>query len=224
MTIETRNVVSMQNYRNRPVHAALSQIEDYWTGLRGSRLVPARADIDPRAISQSLEYAFILERVAKGLGRFRLAGMHLNDLMGMEVRGMPLTAMVLPKSRAAVSDALEGVFDEPAIVRMTLRSPASMGRPPLEAQLLLLPLRSDLGDVSRVLGCLVSDGKMGRAPRRFDVVEESRRTLIGYGDVRSAPAAAETEAVETSSGEDTAALASTEATSGVPHLRLVTSD
>jgi hypothetical protein len=187
VTIEMPTIVSLQAYREKPVHSAVSQVEAYWNSLRGTRLVPARADIDPRGIAPALEYSFILERVAKGLGRFRLAGMHLNDLMGMEVRGMPLTAMILPESRPLVSEALEAVFDEPSIVKMTLRSASSMGRPPVEAQLLLLPLRSDLGDVSRVLGCLVSDGKIGRTPRRFDVIDQTRRTLVGQDDIRPLP-------------------------------------
>ncbi len=209
-------VVSLQEYRNRPIHSALSQVEEYWNSLRKGRLMPARADVDPRGIAQSLEYTFVLERVAKGLARFRLAGMHLNDLMGMEVRGMPLTAMILPKFRPIVGDALEAVFDEPAIARMTLRSAASIGRPALEAQLLLMPLRSDLGDVSRILGCLVSEGEMGRAPRRFDVAEHSRRTLIGYSDV---PNVATPQA--TPEGSETDAPRSRRRPHA-PHLTLVT--
>ena len=217
MTSEIQTVVSLDKYRNRPTHSVLLQVEAYWDSIRQDRLVPARADVDPRGIEQALEYAFVLERVAKGLARFRLAGMHLNDLMGMEVRGMPLTAMILPNSRPLVSGAMEAVFDEPAISRMTLRSAPAMGRPALEAQLLLLPLRSDLGDVSRVLGCLVADGDIGRAPRRFDVVEQNRSTLVGYGDVRPVPAAEPTFAA---SAPDLVQPKPKRA----PHLTLVKSD
>jgi hypothetical protein len=34
----------------------------------------------------------------------------------------------------------------------------------------MLPLRSDLGDVSRALGCLVTHGPVGRSPRRFEIM------------------------------------------------------
>ncbi|MEM1421046.1 MAG: PAS domain-containing protein, partial [Pseudomonadota bacterium] len=59
-------------------HPGLSLVEAYWEGLRAGRLVPRRADVDPRGIDQALEYSFILERIAPGMARFRLAGMHLN--------------------------------------------------------------------------------------------------------------------------------------------------
>ena len=66
------------------------------------RAVPMRSDVDPRGIERSLEHAFILERIAPQMARFRLAGMHLTDLMGMEVRGMPTTALFAPAARAAL--------------------------------------------------------------------------------------------------------------------------
>jgi hypothetical protein len=175
-------VVSLADFRVHAQHGALGQIEAYWEGLRNGRIMPARSEVDPRGISGVLEHAFILERVARGIGRFRLAGMHLNDIMGMEVRGMPLTALILPESRDAMGEALAAVFDEPAIVRLTLASDTGLGRGPMDAKMALLPLRSDLGDVSRVLGCFVANGKVGRAPRRFAIAAESRQTLIGFGE------------------------------------------
>lgn len=142
----------------------------YWEGLRRGRLVPNRSDIDPRGIDSGLEYAFIIERVAPGMGRFRLAGMHLNDLMGMEVRGMPLTALFAPAGRKRVAEVTEAVFTGPAVAELELVAETGIGKPPLKARLLILPLKSDLGDVNRALGCLIAEGdEIGRTPRRFDV-------------------------------------------------------
>ena len=183
-----QTIVSLADFREQTQQGAIGQVEAYWEGLRKGRIMPARAEVDPRGISGVLEHAFILERVARGIGRFRLAGMHLNDVMGMEVRGMPLTALILPDSRDEMNAALASVFDEPAIVRLTLTSDTGLGRSQMDAKMVLLPLRSDLGDVSRVLGCFVSNGKIGRAPRRFAITAESRQTLIGYGEsVRPQP-------------------------------------
>jgi len=53
---------------------------------------------------------------------------------------------------------------------MDLCSHAGPGRANLRGTLVMLPLRSDLGDVSRALGCLVKTGSAGRTPRRFDIV------------------------------------------------------
>ena len=68
----------------------LADLRSYWDSLRKGRAVPDRADVEPKGIRRALDYAFILERIAPGAARFRLAGRHLVDLMGMEVRGMPV--------------------------------------------------------------------------------------------------------------------------------------
>lgn len=176
--VEGREIVSLNEYRESVQHPALSLVEAYWEGLREGRLVPRRAEVDPRGIDQALEYAFILERIAPGMARFRLAGMHLNDLMGMEVRGMPLTSFFVPDARSLISETLEHVFEEPATARLSLAGESGLGKPDLEAELLLLPLKSDLGDISRVLGCLVARGDIGRTPRRFSITETRRNPLL----------------------------------------------
>lgn len=156
-----------------------SKLDRYWRDLKGPRLVPSRAQVDPRAIEDCLEYAFILERVAPGLARFRLAGMHLNDLMGMEVRGMPMTCLFPPDARSRVADTLEEVFSGPATARLALRGDSGLGRPPITAELSLLPMTSDFGDISRVLGALTTQGGIGRTPRRFEVTEIEVNPLTG---------------------------------------------
>ena len=51
-----------------------------------------------------LEYAFILEkRRPPGRRVSGWLGMHLTDLMGMEVRGMPLTALFTPEAQRSRS-------------------------------------------------------------------------------------------------------------------------
>lgn len=166
---DDQRVVSLNRYVKDMRPAVIQEIEAYWYGLRAGRAVPLRSEIDPRGIERGLEYAFILERIAPGLARFRLAGMHLNDLMGMEVRGMPFTSLFTPPGRKHVQSLLESVFNGPEIAEIALKAERSVGKPPLDAQLILLPLQSDLGDISRVLGCMVSNGAVGRTPRRFEV-------------------------------------------------------
>ena len=163
------NVISMFGDKPECRFPEIKQIEAYWESLRMGRMVPTRAEVDPRGMEHALEYAFILERIAPGLARVRLNGMHLNDLLGMEVRGMPFTSFFTPKARREVTDVLEKVFDGPQTAELTLAGERSIGKPALEAKIILLPLRSDLGEVSRIVGALVSKGEIGRAPRRFDI-------------------------------------------------------
>lgn len=143
----------------------------YWAGQRRGRDIPHRSAIDPRAIEPLLPHVFIAERIAPGLARLRVAGTHLGDLMGMEVRGMPLSALVTPCCRDALALALVELFDGPATLRLRLLSEGGAGRAALTGTLLILPLSSDLGDVSRALGCLVTDGPPDRAPRRFRITD-----------------------------------------------------
>lgn len=158
----------------------LQAFEMYWNKVRGNRLVPSRCEIDPRGLEGSLSHAFILERITGGLARFRIAGSHLSDLTGLELRHMPISALFGPSSRDVLSGALTAAFDEPAIVRMQISSPGGFARTELTGEMVLLPLRSDLGDIDRVLGGLILDGQIGRTPRRIEILSEKRQSLVGY--------------------------------------------
>ena len=141
----------------------------YWAGKRHGADLPKRAEIDPRGIEPLLQHAFIAERIAPGLARFRIAGSHLSDLMGMEVRGMPVSSFIDPADRDTLARDLVELFDRPARIELDIQSGGGFGRGHLPGRIVMLPLRSDLGDVSRALGCLVTRGALGRIPRRFQI-------------------------------------------------------
>ncbi|WP_170338597.1 PAS domain-containing protein [Ruegeria arenilitoris] len=175
-------IIAMDRFDSGRSLSPIRQAEAYWTALLSGDGVPKRSQIDPRGLENILEYTFILERIAPGLARFRLAGSHLNKIAGMEVRGMPLTAFFDPSARDQVSETLEEVFAAPAIGEFSLVSKGKLGRTRLQARMILLPLRSDLGDVSRVLGVMVSDGTIGATPRRFGIADTRIRTLVNIQD------------------------------------------
>ncbi|MDU9003271.1 PAS domain-containing protein [Sedimentitalea todarodis] len=174
---DTGKVVAMDRFRSGASLSPIRQAEAYWSALRDGAEIPFRSQIDPRGLEQVLEYAFILERVAPGVGRFRLAGQHLCQLAGMEVRGMPVTSFFTTDGREGMAAMLEYVFDTPAVAELCLTGERQSLRGPCEARMILLPLKSDLGDCSRILGVLVADGDFGRAPRRFDIVDTQIRDL-----------------------------------------------
>ena len=219
-TRRAQNVIEMSEYQPGPGFPAIAQVESYWEALRRGRLLPARADVDPRGIEQALEHAFVLERVAVGVGRIRVAGSHLGALMGMEVRGMPLTCLIAPADRPTVARALEETLQMPAVTTLDLEAPAGIGRGALVARMLLLPLTSDLGDVSRVLGCLVARGDIGAAPRRFEVT--AVRTVPLAPQAAAEPAVRLPEAPGFAEPQRSFAEAGT--TRRPPYLRLVKSD
>lgn len=178
-------VVSLSGAESAMHYRVIAEVRAYWEALRKGRTVPSRAEVDPRGIERALENAFIAERIAPGMARFRLAGMHLNDLMGMEVRGMPLTSFFAPEARKRLADVLEAVFQGPEVAELTLVAESGIGKPPLNAKLLILPLKSDLGDVNRALGCLVSEGKIGRTPRRFTLRAVEMNPIVAGAPTRA---------------------------------------
>ena len=229
-------VVALAGRRGPRRFPVLDDVERYWDALRGERLLPLRSEVDPRGIEGALDSAFVVERIAPGIARFRLAGSHLVDLMGSEVRGMPLSVLFTGESRAELAEAVEGVFSGPETLRLTLAGERGLARPTLGAQMLLLPLRSDLGDVTRALGCLVSEGPIGRAPRRMVIRSVERTDVLDARRVaqaavhaapdplsHAAPPAAPSRrlappAREVASGQDEPRLRSVP---GAPHLRVV---
>lgn len=208
-----RGVVPLLSGRRGPlIGSPVDGVHRYWSALRGDRLVPLRSEIDPRGIEGALDCAFILERIAPGIARFRLAGSQLVELMDAEVRGMPLSILFAPDSRPALAEAVEGVFCGPETLRLTLSGERGFARPQMRAEMVILPLKSDLGDVSRALGCFGSAGGLGRGPRRL-VIEEVERVDLLAGRPVEAPAGAEEPAE--------AAAQRLRPVPGAPHLRVV---
>lgn len=202
-------VISMNQRGDGRRHPALAGVEGYWQALRDGDGIPFRSQISPRGLEHALEYAFVLERIAPGIARLRIAGSHLVALMGMEVRGMPLTAFFNATARPHVSEAVESVFSDSAMADLQVAAPRGLGRPGLEGQMLLLPLRSDSGAVDRALGCLVTEGAIGRQPRQL---------TLSSAEMRDPPAPAQKPAAFAE------AAAVYQPRPDVPYLRLVKTD
>jgi len=156
---------------------AIAQVEGYWQGLYESGEIPPRSAVDPRGMEDALEYAFLLERIAPGVGRIRLSGRHLNDILGMEVRGMPLTALFAPSARSQIANAIERVCNGPRLADLEVSSKGGPGRAQMDGRLFMAPLVGDNGRTNRVLACLQTKGVIGRTPRRFDTAHCATRHL-----------------------------------------------
>lgn len=161
----------------------MSEMHEYWQSLRRNGSVPLRADVKPDAISKILDYSFLIERVAPGMARLRLAGQHMGDLMGMDLRGMPLCTVINQDSRKQMCKITETVFRAPQIAEMKLFAQSAQGSPGTNGRMLLLPLKSDLDDVTRALGCLVSDGTRATKPQRFDLTGAKFTPVIHGGKI-----------------------------------------
>lgn len=192
--------------------ATLQAVRGYWEALRQNGNLPRRDQIDSRGLAVALDKVFLVERIAAGQARFRLAGMQLNDLMAMDVRGMPLSSLFDPAARVRLAAELEQLFEAPSVLEIWLEAERGVGRPALSARMLLLPLVGSSGEPGLALGCLVGEGSLGRAPRRFAIAGMVRE-LIAQPGLRVAP-----EAVVAA-----VALPSPPRSLGKPALRLVSS-
>jgi len=147
-------------------YPAVCAVQAYWDRLRQTRGMPARSEVDPREISEALAHTFVAEIVATGVARLRVAGTHLNDLLGMEARGMPLSVYMTGASRSELAQAIQQVTLG-ARAQLPLRSDPGVGKLAIDGLLALMPLRDRAGQPTRILGVLETHGQIGRLPRRF---------------------------------------------------------
>lgn len=150
----------------------LRQLEHYWRRHCRPDGAPYRSDITASALGPALPYAFLAERVAASTLRVRVAGRQLEQLAGMEVRGLPLSALFTVPARKTLTATIDAMVQRPALIELPLRLDAGLLRRAQQGRLLLLPLRDDAGGLSRVLGAIVLDDRVhGRIPVRLDIPE-----------------------------------------------------
>jgi hypothetical protein len=134
----------------------LAAIAAYWQDLRGTRQAPRRSEIDPRAIADALACALLIEQGAadddgtQPVPRIRLAGRHICALMGMELRGMPVHALIATPDRPRFAAAIARVFAAGAALDLALCTPPGES-PRLTARMILLPLADDQGGLTRAI-------------------------------------------------------------------------
>ncbi len=184
-----QNVVSLDqvNFADNPGrYPACRDLRAYWEALRAGRQMPARSEFDPRGIEETLACTFVAEKVAPSVARIRVAGSVMSEALGMDVRGMPITAFIDPESRDALSEATRDMLASPALVEIELTARRGFGRKPVHARMLLLPMSDAEGDVTRIVGCLDIDGGLGKTPRRFQIAGMRRVQLEGEAPLPAA--------------------------------------
>ncbi|WP_417598390.1 PAS domain-containing protein [Pararhodobacter oceanensis] len=147
-------------------YPAVDTVVSHWEVLRGQKLAPARAQIDPRCLGDCLDKLFIAEQVAPGIARFRLCGQQFTNLLGMEPRGMPLSVLFAHEARGNLAAALRQVAQGVRAV-LPLRAEKGLGRPGMDGLLALMPLTDHEGNITRILGVMETHGQVGHAPRKF---------------------------------------------------------
>lgn len=180
------NIVDLTGRRKAKADPSRDAVERHWQSIRGADGVPRRDAIDPSRMLGALDRLILVERIAPRQARIRIAGQRVNDLLSMDLRGMPLSCLIAPSSRGWLGDCLEALFDGPARVDLGLAGPRGPLRPRVTAELVLLPLRDREGAVSRALCYADLPERTGAAPLRMEISGE-RRSAVAMG---TPPAAA----------------------------------
>jgi len=177
-------------------HPALRLLERHWQSLRDGQAAPKRDAINPAAIDNALPFTFILHRVAPGVGRIRVAGQELHNVLRMDPRGMPLSAFFDADDRSTLSVHLESVFTDPALILMPLHRPPAILRPVVQGAFLLMPLTDAYGEVTQAIGALVTDRSLGHRrrvqingalPMRYEPLSMYKRPTIAQTKGPNAP-------------------------------------
>ncbi|WP_424932004.1 PAS domain-containing protein [Amaricoccus macauensis] len=210
----------------------LTSLKSYWERLRAGRIAPYRAEIDPRQFESALENMFIIEKIGENNMRIRLAGMKVCEMMGMEVRGMQPGYLIDDVDRQRYQRLLHVVMNEPAVVELKLEAPNRTGT--YEAAMLLMPLRSDFGDINRVLGGISGRGDFFAPPLSFTITDvtvapiepsestEASQPLPGFAEEQAGfgPAPTKGPQLRSIDGNPDAAGRS-RTTGGTPKLRII---
>ena len=134
----------------------LQSVRNYWDRLRADRTVPCRSELDPKQFPAALENVFILERVSALDVRIRLCGAKINQVLGREGRGLAFEAIFDANSHDRLAQILGDVFEIPCTAELGLERQAE-GRAIGQAKMIILPLASESGALSRAIGCFQSE-------------------------------------------------------------------
>lgn len=124
----------------------------HWLALRQDDGIPHRGAVDPSHFGCCLDIVWLLERHADGRYRYRLAGQTIAELHGGIRRGTEVSGLFSRKSLEMFQPRWEAVLDRGQLVRAQGIVSLADGAKTSHVERLMLPLRSDDGTVSVVLG------------------------------------------------------------------------
>lgn len=129
-----------------------ADVVQHWLALRQENEVPHRSAVDPMQFRRCLDMVWLLERHADGHYRYRLAGQSIAKMHGGIQRGTDASTLFCRESLAMFQPRWEAVLDCAQLVRAEGIVTLSEGSETSRVERLMLPLRSDDGKVSVVLG------------------------------------------------------------------------
>jgi hypothetical protein len=150
----------------------------YWDSLRGARLAPQRAEIDPGEIGHALPDTFVLDYDEAAGHPFRLAGTRVCAIFGHELKSTAFARLWSEASRDAARVLTAVIANESAGVVASVTGHTDDERS-MAIELLLLPLSVRSRFPARLLGSMA----VVHVPYWLGVDPVSSLTLGGYRHV-----------------------------------------
>lgn len=133
-------------------HQGTRRLFEYWTDLTGARPAPYRSEVTAANLGRDVAAnSFVLENLGDGNIRFRVAGANLRDLFGLDPRGMSALSVFTEDQKPRFRALVEAALERPCLGLASCVAANPLGDE-TQVELLLAPLRSDFGEMNRVLG------------------------------------------------------------------------
>lgn len=164
-----------------------------WSALPRPGIVPTRTSFDPCAIPSILPVISLIERMAPGEWRVRLAGTELERRWGRELSGLSYAEVLSSQAVDVTHCELDAICRQPCGSWSLRHLELQSGRR-LQTETLRLPLRDKHGEVALIVSC---NGELTPElmrepdqPREIITVFEQQFFDIGAGipDFRCVPA------------------------------------
>ena len=165
------NVVPFKNYKREGDSETLREIERYWQQLRGSFLLPQSGNLKAEDLKPYLSNIFIADKIAPGLVQIKTAGTGISARLGMDLRGMPLSALFRAQARGSLASAVHATLDTPEVTRLTLHAATNPLMPAIAAKMLLLPLLDNQPEPNRIFGVLTCSCSRTNDRPRFEIAK-----------------------------------------------------
>jgi hypothetical protein len=162
-------------------NAKTKQVSDYWLDLRGNKNVPARADINPKALRQVLPFIFLADIMSPDVTAFRLAGTGLCERYGRELRDHNLQTMWRPADRVAIRGLIVNAVKQTTPGLATFRA-ETIDRRSVACEMLLLPLLDQKNNITKLLGCTFATESTTHLGNRALVYQRLETTKLILSD------------------------------------------
>lgn len=151
-----QNEIDPRNLEN-PV---LAFVQTYWHAKRGTRAMPARADINPADMKEHLGWVMLLDALPGFVDfRYRVIGTRVTRYFISESTGKTVTEVFAPYGEAAVK-GVQAVYRKAARDRTIVRSYGGagwLGRSFLDFDALAMPLSDDGETANMVMSVFTFD-------------------------------------------------------------------